>query len=61
MDTSRQDALVAILERIDEQAATLDTMLQNPLSGGERIRITDELAYLKLERKKAVDTLKKIR
>ena len=60
MDASRQDALVAILERIDEQTATLGTMMCNPLSDRERVRISDEVAYLKIERKKAADMLKKL-
>ncbi len=60
MEASRQGALAAILERIDEQVASLDTKLRNPLSDGERVRISDELAYLIIERKKAVDALNKI-
>jgi hypothetical protein len=60
MNTARQDALVAILVRIDEQIVTFDLLLHNPLSGGERVRVTDELAYLKIERRRAAATLKKI-
>jgi hypothetical protein len=60
MNTQRHDALVAILARIDEQIVTFDTLLLNPLSGGERIRVRDELAYLKTERRTAAATLKRI-
>jgi hypothetical protein len=60
MNVARQESLVAILNRINEQVKSLDTMLRNPLSEVERGRISDELAYLAIERTKAVDAIKKL-
>jgi hypothetical protein len=60
MNTPRHNALIATLARIDEQIATFDTLLFYPLTGGERVRVTDELGYLKIERRRAVATLKRI-
>jgi hypothetical protein len=60
MDTTQHAALVAILTRIDEQIVTFDTLLLKPLSARERVRVTDELAYLKVERRASAATLAKI-
>ena len=50
MNTHRQDALVAILARINKQIVESDTLLLKSLSVHERHRVTDELAYLQIER-----------
>ena len=60
MITPRRNALIATLARIDDQIVTFDTLLLNPLSDGERLRVTDELTYLKIERRRAAATLKRI-
>jgi hypothetical protein len=57
MNTNRHNALVAILTRIDEQIVESDTLLLTSLTGRERRRVTDELAYLQIERLKAADNL----
>ena len=57
MNTNRQNALVAILARIDEQIVESDTLLLTTLTGQERCRVTDELAYLQIERLKAAANL----
>ncbi len=50
MNTNRQNALVAILARINKQISETDTLLLKSLTIHERHRVTDELAYLQLER-----------
>jgi hypothetical protein len=50
MNTSQHDALVATLARIDKQIVESDTLLLNSLTVRERLRVTDELAYLQIER-----------
>jgi hypothetical protein len=60
MITPRRNALIATLTRIDDQIATFDALLFYPLTGGERVRVTDELTYLKIERRRAATTLKRI-
>jgi hypothetical protein len=50
MNTHRQNALVAILARIDKQIVESDTLLLKSLTVRERHRVTDELAYLQIER-----------
>lgn len=57
MNTHRHNALVAILARIDEQIVESDTLLLTTLTGRERLRLTDELAYLQIERLKAAANL----
>jgi hypothetical protein len=57
MNTSRHNALVAILARIDEQIVESDTLLLTSLSGQERRRVMDELVYLQIERLKAAANL----
>ena len=51
MNTHRQNALVAILARIDKQIVESDAMLLRSPPGGARLRVTDELAYLQIERR----------
>jgi hypothetical protein len=51
MNTHRRDALVAILARIDKQIVESDVMLLKSPTGGSRLRVTDELAYLQSERR----------
>lgn len=60
MNTARRNALIATLARINEQILTVDASLLNPLSADERVQVTDELAYLKIERRRAATTLKRI-
>ena len=50
MKTHRHDALVAILARIDKQIVESDTLLLKSLTVRDRHRVTDELAYLQIER-----------
>ena len=57
MNTSRHNALVAILARIDEQIVESDTLLLTSLSSQERRRVMDELVYLQIERLKAAANL----
>jgi hypothetical protein len=57
MHTNRHNALVAILARIDKQIVESDTLLLTSLTGQERRRVTDELAYLQIERMKAAANL----
>jgi hypothetical protein len=57
MNTHRHNALAAILARIDQQIVESDALLLKSLTGRERHRVTDELAYLQLERLKAAANL----
>ena len=50
MDNQRQNALVAILGRIDKQIQEIDALLLKSLTVRERTAVTDELAYLQIER-----------
>jgi hypothetical protein len=50
MKTNRRNALVAILARINKQIVESDTLLLKSLTVRERHRVTDELAYLQIER-----------
>ena len=59
MKTNQVKGLVAILARIDEQIVESDTLLLNSLTVSERLRITDELAYLQIERLRAGAKLRK--
>jgi hypothetical protein len=60
MNTSRRNALIATLTRINDQIVTFDALLLNSLSADERVEATDELAYLKIERRKAAASLRRI-
>jgi hypothetical protein len=51
MNTNQHTALVATLARIDKQIVESDTLLLKSLTGRERHQITDELAYLRIERR----------
>jgi hypothetical protein len=51
MNTHRRNALVAILARIDKQIVESDTLLLKAPTGGALLRVTDELAYLQIERR----------
>ena len=57
MNIHRQNALAAILAHIDKQIAQSDRLLLMSLTGQERHRVTDELAYLRIERRKATVNL----
>jgi hypothetical protein len=57
MNTHRHNALAAILARIEQQIVDSDTLLLTSLTGRERHRVTDELAYLQMERLKAAANL----
>jgi hypothetical protein len=57
MNIHRHNALAAILARIDKQIAESDRLLLISLTGRERHRVTDELAYLQVERRKAAANL----
>ena len=59
MKTNQFNGLVAILARIDEQIVESDTLLLNSLTVSERLRITDELAYLQIELLRAAAKLRK--
>jgi hypothetical protein len=59
MNTHRHNALAAILARIDDQIVESDRLLLKSLTGRERHRVTDELAYLQIERRKAAVNLQK--
>ena len=59
MNTSQHDALVAILARIDKQIVESDALLLKSLTVRERQLVTDELAYLQIERQRAADKLAK--
>jgi hypothetical protein len=50
MNTHNKNALVAILDRIDRQIIESDALLLKLPTGGELLRIRDELAYLRIER-----------
>jgi len=47
------------LARIDEQIVESDTLLLKSLTVLERHHVTDELAYLKIERRRAAAKLRK--
>ena len=51
MNTHHKNALVAILDRIDKQILESDALLLKLPTGGELLRIRDELAYLRVERR----------
>lgn len=51
MNTHHKNALVAILDRIDKQILESDALLLKLPTGGELLRVTDELAYLRIERR----------
>ena len=54
MNTDRRNAersLVATLARIDKQIVESDTLLLKSPIGEALLRVTDELAYLKIERR----------
>jgi hypothetical protein len=57
MNIHHHNALAAILARIDTQIVELDRLLLMSLHGRERHRVTDELAYLQIERRKAAANL----
>lgn len=59
MNIHRIDALVAILDRIDKQIVESDVLLLKSLSVRERHRVTDEMAYLQIERRNAATKLQK--
>jgi hypothetical protein len=61
MNIHRQNALAAILARIDKQIVESDRLLLMSLAGRERHRVTDELAYLRIERRKAAANLQNAR
>jgi hypothetical protein len=50
MNTHRDNALVAILDRVYKQIVESDTLLLKSLTVGDRRRVTDELAYLQTKR-----------
>jgi hypothetical protein len=50
MNINRQNALVAILVRIDKQIVESDQLMLKSVSGKERRLIANELAYLQIER-----------
>jgi hypothetical protein len=59
MKTNQFNGLVAVLARIDEQIVESNTLLLNSLTVRERLLVTDELAYLKIERRRAAAKLRK--
>ncbi len=61
MNTHHKNALVAILDRIDKQIVESDTLLLKTLTGRERHLVTDELAYLQIERRDVATKLRKKR
>ncbi len=61
MDTHHKNALVAILDRIDKQIVESDSLLLKTLTGRERHLVTDELAYLQIERRDVATKLRKKR
>ena len=52
MNTHHKNALAAIIARIDKQIAESDGLLLKLPTGGELLRINDELAYLRIERRR---------
>jgi hypothetical protein len=58
MHTHHQNALIAILDRIDKEILESDSLLLKSPTGGELIRLTDELAYLRIERRKVARKLR---
>ena len=58
MNIHRHTALAAILARIDKQIVESDRLLLLALHSRERYRVTDELAYLQIERRKAAANLR---
>lgn len=61
MNPNQEIALVAVLDRIDKQIADSDTLLLKLPVGSELRRITDELAYLRAERRGIAAKLNKHR
>jgi hypothetical protein len=61
MNTHHKNALVAILTRIDKQIVDSDALLLKSPTGGELIRVRDELAYLRIERRGIAAKLNKKR
>ena len=61
MNTHHTNALIAILDRIDRQIIESDTLLLKLPTGGALHRITDELAYLRTERRGIAAKLNKKR
>ena len=59
MKTNQFNGLIAVLARIDEQIVESDTLLLKSLTVLERHHVTDELAYLKIERRRAAAKLRK--
>ena len=51
MNTHYKNALVAILDRIDKQILESGALLLKLPTGGELLRVRDELAYLRIERR----------
>ena len=51
MNTHYKNALLATLDRIDKQILESDAQLLKLPTGGELVRVTDELAYLRIERR----------
>ncbi len=51
MNTHHKNALIAIRDRIDKQILESDALLLKLPTGGELIRVKDELAYLRIERR----------
>jgi hypothetical protein len=63
MKTNRLDAersLVATLARIDAQIVESDTLLLKSLTVRERLLVTDELAYLQIQRRGVAANLSKL-
>jgi len=51
MNTHHKNALAAILARIDKQIVESDVLLLKLPTGAQLLRIMDEMAYLKTERR----------
>jgi hypothetical protein len=60
MKTNQFNGLIAVLARIDEQIVESDTLLLKSLTVLERHHVTDELAYLKIERRRAAAKLQNL-
>jgi hypothetical protein len=63
MNTNRLDAersLAATLARIDAQIVESDTLLLKSLTVRERLQVTDELAYLQIQRRGVAANLSKL-
>ncbi len=52
MNIHNKNALVAILDRIDRQIIESDVLLLKLPTGGDLLGVTDELAYLQIERRR---------